>query len=94
MNEDFDPADVIVITVCLGASTDEVERVLREEEISLLTLVDEELETATTYHALSTPTTYLIDADGVIVTSEVGYGGGTQDRLREQILALLEDPDE
>lgn len=52
------------------------------------------METATTYHALSTPTTYLIDADGVIAASEVGYGSGTQDRLREQILALLEDPDE
>lgn len=83
-----------MITVCLGSSPEEARRVLAEESVSLLTLVDEEMETAATYHAMSTPTTYLIDADGTIVFSDVGYGSGTRDILRDQILQLLEDSSE
>jgi hypothetical protein len=83
-----------VITVCLGASPGEAERILAEESVNLLTLVDQEMEAVAPFHAMSTPTTYLIDAEGVIATSNVGYGSGTHDLLRSQILELIEDSNE
>ena len=94
LQEEFAHSGVSVITVCLGASREEVQGVLEEESVHLLTLVDEDMESAATYHAMSTPTNYLIDADGIVVFSDVGYGSGTYDILRGQILQLLEDSGE
>jgi hypothetical protein len=78
-----------VVTVCIG-SGEEARDALREAGVSLLTLIDDDLATCGAYRANTMPTTYLIDANGVIQMSETGYGNDTLEQLRSEIQRLLE----
>jgi hypothetical protein len=81
-----------VVTVCLGCSAEEARRGLEKAGgVGVPVLLDEFAETVQPYHASATPTTYLIDRYGVIQVSDVGYGGGTEAHLRDEIERLLEE---
>ena len=82
---------LVVLTVCLGSPTEDVRRALRRANADVQALIDEDAETAKPYQIGGTPTTYLIDDAGLIVASHVGYGDGTEARLRAEIELLLEE---
>jgi hypothetical protein len=83
--------EIAVVTICLGASTQEVRATLAEVEADVLALVDEDWETVDGYRVGGTPTTYLIDETGAVFSSHVGYGDGTEASLRTDIERLLEE---
>jgi cytochrome oxidase Cu insertion factor (SCO1/SenC/PrrC family) len=92
LQKEFAGEDVVVITICQGASAEEVREALKETGVEgVRTLVDEDQETMMPYHASATPTTYLIDREGVIQMSDVGYGSGSEAHLRREIKRLLEE---
>lgn len=92
LQKEFDGQGVRVVTICQGCTAEEAQQALKESGAKeLLTLVDEDTKTMTPYHATATPTTYLIDRDGVIRMSDVGYGSGTEAHLRSEIERLLEE---
>jgi hypothetical protein len=80
-----------VVAICLGCSTEEALEGLRKANTTdILVLLDEHTDTVLPYHAGATPTTYLIDRDGVIQMGAAGYGNGTEAHLRNEIERLLE----
>ena len=92
LQKEFDGKDVKVVTICQGCTAEEARQALKESGAEeLLALVDEYTETMMPYHATATPITYLIDRDGVIQMSTVGYGSGTEVHLRSEIEHLLEE---
>ena len=91
LEKEFAAKGLAVVTVCMGASAEEARQALRKANIDLRTLVDEDTETASPYRISGTPTTYLIDGTGMIVTSSVGYGDDTEDSLRAEIQRLLDE---
>jgi hypothetical protein len=92
LQKDFADEDVVVVTICLGCSTEEAREGLKEANAEgILTLVDENMEAMMPYHASATPTTYLIDREGVIQMGDVGYNGSTKAHLRDEIKRLLEE---
>ncbi len=80
-----------VVTICRGCSIEEAREGLKEANTEdILVLLDEYAETMQPYHASATPTTYLIDRDGVVQVGDVGYGSGTEAHLRSEIERSLE----
>jgi hypothetical protein len=92
LQKEFDDQDVKVVTICQGCTAEEARQALKESGATgLLALVDEDTEMMIPYQATATPTTYLIDRDGVIQMGDVGYGSGTEAHLRSAIERLLEE---
>jgi len=80
-----------VVTICLGSPAEEARQALQRANVDLLVLVDEDAETVQPYQVSGTPTTYLIDSQGVIVMSNAGYGTGAESKLRAGIKRALEE---
>jgi hypothetical protein len=78
----------VLITICMG-SADDAHRALDDAEVSLLTVLDENGRASSAYRVGGTPTLYLIAADGTILMSDIGYGTGTEEHLRQEIQRLL-----
>lgn len=91
MERDFVAHDLAVVTVSVGTSPQEVREALREAGVGLPTLLDERAEVMEAYRVSGTPTTYLIGAEGTILMSDIGYGSGTEEKLRREIRQLLEE---
>jgi hypothetical protein len=81
-----------VVAICLGCSTEEARAALKKANAKdILVLLDAYTEAVVPYRASATPTTYLIDYEGVIQLGSIGYGSGTEARLRDEIEQLLEE---
>lgn len=91
LEREFAAEGLAVVTVCMGSSPKEARQALQRAKAEVRTLIDEDAATATPYQVGGTPTTYLVDDGGVIVMSNVGYGGGTESILRDEIERLLEE---
>ena len=91
LEKEFAAEGLVVLTVCMGVSAEEARQALRKANVHLLTLVDEDAETASPYRAYSIPATYLIDHVGLIVMGRTGYEDSTEANLRAEIQHLLED---
>lgn len=92
LQQEFVDEGLEVIAICLGCSTEEARRGLeRANSEGILVLLDKDTETMLPYHASATPTTYLIDRDGVIQLGSAGYGSSTETYLRSEIERLLEE---
>ena len=91
LEHEFGADGLSVVTICLGSPAEEVRQALQRANVDLLVLVDEDAETVQPYQVSGTPTTYLIDGQGVIVMSNAGYGTGVESRLRAGIERALEE---
>lgn len=81
-----------MVAICLGCSAEEAREGLEKANTEgILVLLDGNTETIFPYHASATPTTYLIDCDGVIQLGSAGYSSGTEAYLRSEIERLLEE---
>lgn len=89
LEREFAAEQLVVLTVCLGASPAQARAALQKARVNLMTLVDEDWQTQGVYGVRGTPTTYLISAAGVILMSDVGYGKGKESYLRAEIRRLL-----
>jgi len=92
LQQEFADEKFSVVAVCLGCSAEEAREGLDKANAEdVLVLLDGNTEMMLSYCVNSTPTTYLIDRDGVIQLSSVGYGSGTEAHLRSEIEQLLEE---
>ena len=92
LQSEFADEGVVVVTICQGCSVEEAREGLKKANVkNIVTLLDQNTETMMPYHASATPTTYLIDRDGVIQLGSAGYGNGTGAYLRSEIERLLEE---
>jgi cytochrome c biogenesis protein CcmG/thiol:disulfide interchange protein DsbE len=92
LQKEFATEDLAVITICLGCSVKEARQGLKKANTEdILVLLDGGTETMIPYHAGASPTTYLIDRDGVIQLGSAGYSGSTEAYLRSEIERLLEE---
>jgi hypothetical protein len=92
LQEEFVDESVAVIAICLGCSAEEAREGLKKANTEgILVLLDGNTGIMMPYHASVTPTTYLVDRDGVIQVSDVGYSSGMKARLRDEIERLLEE---
>lgn len=90
LEEEFADENLAVVTICIGSSAKEVSEALQEANTDVLVLMDESGKTESPYQVGGVPVTYLIDGDGVVQTSNFGYGDDTEKYLRAEIERLLE----
>jgi hypothetical protein len=91
MDKQFSKHGLEVVTVCIGASAEEARDAARRAKANVGILLDADGLAASSYQVRGTPTTYLIDGDGVIRMRQVGYGEAQKNRLRTAIVDLLMD---
>ena len=91
LEHEFSSNGLSVATICLESSAKEARQALQQADADLLVLIDEDAETVWPYQVGGTPTTYLIDGEGVIVMSSTGYAAGTENKLRAGIERALEE---
>ena len=63
---------------------DDIENFLAKRDVTYTVLLDGK-DVAKAYHVSGYPTMYLIDKDGKIIFSQVGYGDGVEEKLEEVI---------
>lgn len=90
LEEEFASENLAVVTICLYTSTKEAREALQDANVEVLTLIDKKSDTMWSYQVSNTPTTYLIDATGVIQKYYISYGDNTEVHLRAEIKRLLE----
>jgi len=70
--EEWAAEDLVLLTVNMGATSSKVAEFLEEQQLSLPVLLDTKQDVAGTYNIRYVPTTFFIDADGVIQAVKVG----------------------
>lgn len=66
------PDELVVLAVDLGEERDDVARFAVENDLQFIVLLDPQRKVGNAYRARTIPTTYVIDADGVIQYRRVG----------------------
>ena len=64
--------EAVVISINIGGEKQEVDRFIQEHQLSFPVLLDKNREVANAYHIQSTPTTYVIDKNGIIRNIHLG----------------------
>lgn len=91
MDKQFGKHGLEVVTVCIDASAEEARDAAKRAKANVAILLDADGLTVSSYRVRGTPTTYLIDGDGIIRMRQVGYGEALEDQLRTAIVDLLMD---
>ena len=84
IHNDFGPQGVVVLTVNEGEKLENVERFAHDNGVSFTVWLDEDRWAGNIYQVRSIPTTYFIDAEGIIQDIQIGS------MSREQIVGKLE----
>jgi hypothetical protein len=86
---DFAEDGLIVVTICIAASAEKARETANEVNAKLMIALDPGGEVASAYRVRGTPTTYLVDEEGVVQFVQIGYGVGSEKELRKAIVRLL-----
>ena len=87
---DMEPGSVEILAVTLGEPRDEVVAVTAAARMGLgITLASAGKGVETAFGIAGVPSTFLIDADGVVRVHHVGFGIGSEEALRAEIQALV-----
>jgi peroxiredoxin len=70
--EEWAAEDLALLTVNMGGTSSQVAEFLEDEQLSLPVLLDTKQDVAGTYNVRYVPTTFFLDADGVIQAVKVG----------------------
>jgi len=87
VTESFAEQDVVLYTINIGESAEEIQAFLQRLEIEVPVLLDPEAKLADTYAAEAIPQTVLIGKDGRIEAVHVGYSG--LDALKQELTGQL-----
>lgn len=90
IHEDYGKKGLCVAGITVGSEdTKTVEKFVKEKKVTYILLLDNKREVARLYQVTSIPTTYLIDKDGVIRYTHIGYYPGMEKDVEKEIKALL-----
>jgi len=86
--QDEFPEDLVLLAINLVESPDLVRSFVAENAIRSRVLLDEEGQVGRIYRSLSIPMQVIIDKEGIVQHIEVGFVGGSKERLKNQIEKL------
>lgn len=90
MVEEFKDQPVAIYAVNVAQSPDTVLAFLHDFGIKLPVVMDESAAIAEAFRVEAFPTTLFIGKDGIIHHAEIGYGPGSDTRIRKTIRKLLD----
>jgi peroxiredoxin len=85
----FADRDVAFFAVNLGDEADEIREFLEKEKLKLPIAVDPKSELSKIFQANSIPMTVIVDKQGVVQVVSIGYGDGLEQKLSDEIEAVL-----
>jgi hypothetical protein len=89
LDAEFEGRPVFVVALLSGRMTAVLREFVRECGVERLVREDETGEIGEAYRVASVPTTVVIDPDGRLMFSHVGYEEGLEDLFAEEIETLL-----
>jgi len=90
IHEDYRKKGLCVAGVAIDSEdTAKVKQFVKEKKLTYIILLDKDREVARLYQAPPIPLTYLIDRQGVIRYTHLGYYPGIEKDLEKEIKALL-----
>jgi peroxiredoxin len=91
LHQNFIGKNFAVVGIDLGESKDTVEKFIRQQGISYDNLLDEYGDVSSLYGVRSTPMKYIIDADGNLVGTALGYRDWDDEGMRSLIDLLIKE---
>ncbi|MBA4106653.1 MAG: hypothetical protein C0485_12925 [Pirellula sp.] len=85
----FADRDVAFFAVNLGDGADEIREFLEKEKLKLPIALDPESKLGELFQAGSIPMTIIVDKQGVVQVVNIGYGDGLEQKLSDEIEAVL-----
>lgn len=89
MQSKYKDKGLVVVAVNLDKSKDKADEFLNEFDRSFVVAFDPEGKTAENYKVMGMPSSYLIDRNGQIHLSHIGFRQSDTDKLENTIRALL-----
>jgi len=86
--QDAHSDDLLVLTVNVGESKEEVEKFMEDNDLNLKVVLDEKMDVSNTYGIRSFPTTIAINRKGEVVS---GYVGMLTYEQMEQLYSFFEE---
>jgi thiol-disulfide isomerase/thioredoxin len=77
--ENWQGKDLVILTINLGESKEKVSEFMRSNALTFPVLLDTNTNTADKYNVTAIPTTFFIDANGVIQERRIGSYSSTED---------------
>lgn len=87
----FEGRPVAVYGINLGDSDSEVQNFLESANIDLAIAMDRDGEVGKKYAVQSIPTTLVLDREGVVRHSHIGYSSGLVSEMTQTIEAMLKE---
>ncbi|MBL4687930.1 MAG: TlpA family protein disulfide reductase, partial [Nannocystaceae bacterium] len=91
--DEFAAAGVVVIGVSVDEQVEDAQDFAEAMQVTFPLVVDADHTLADAWQPPKMPTTYVIDADGMLVATFSGYSPGEHDTLRELVRRLATDND-
>jgi peroxiredoxin len=85
---------IIALSVDKPADEALVKAFLKSKKWPYICLLDQQKDVMKEYGIIIKPTAYLINTDGNIVYTHIGYKKGDEERIREEFLKVLPPPEE
>ncbi len=91
--EELEPYGLQVIALSVDKPADEakVKAFVASKQWPYVCLLDQQQDVKSDYGIIIKPTAYLINTDGEIVYTHIGYKKGDEERIREEFLKWLPD---
>ena len=89
LNRYFKGEDFVIIAIDLQEDLDTVMRFVRENGLSYYNLIDETGKVSAEYGVRSTPVKFIIDADGNLVGTSLGYKEWDSNQMKTLISLLI-----
>lgn len=89
LQSEFGGRDFQIVAISVDEQIADAERFMERYPANFVVLIDQRGEVAAAYQPPAMPTSYLIDADGVIRYQHTGYRPGDKELVREAILEHL-----
>lgn len=89
LQSEFGDRDFQIVAISVDEQIADAERFMKRYPANFVVLIDLKGEVAAAYQPSAMPTSYLIDAEGVIRFQHTGYKPGDKEFVREAILERL-----
>ncbi len=92
MHRELDDQGVDIVVIDATNSRDLMEKIVRDDSLTLRILLDDKQIADKNYNLMATPTTLIVDRGGRIVFKHIGFSPGMEEMLTKEIQELLKLP--
>lgn len=89
LHVEYKDQGVNVLVVDASNRRDETQEIITENAISIPVLLDGDDVAGESYGVFATPTTFIVDGDGLIIFKHLGYTEGMESMLEKEVSLLL-----